>query len=150
MKAIFAVDSANGIGKNGSLPWPKNKEDFAWFRQHTLGQTVIMGRNTWDDPLFPKPLPNRTNIVVTSRPVDVPGVIVVSSIGDASIPQDAIVIGGAGLITSMLDRIDTIYLTRFAGNYNCDVILDLDRILLDFHLVEQRAGSEITFEIWKR
>ena len=70
MKAIFAVDANFGIGKNGTLPWPKNKDDFAWFREHTLGKTIVMGRRTWDDPAFPKPLPKRTNVVVTSSPID--------------------------------------------------------------------------------
>lgn len=148
MKAIFAVDTRNGIGKGGSLPWPKNKEDFAWFKQHTLGKTVVMGRNTWDDPAFPKPLPNRTNIVVTSKPIEVEHVITVSSINDASIPDDAFVIGGANLIKSFADRLDVIYITRFNKDYDCDVFVDLGHLLNNFTIVESKATGELIFETW--
>jgi dihydrofolate reductase len=148
MKAIFAIDAAGGIGKQGTLPWPKNKQDFAWFKEHTLGQTIVMGRRTWDDPAFPKPLPNRTNIVITSSPIDIDGVTVVQSIHD--VPADAVVIGGAGLIQTVIDRVDTIYLTRFPDDYECDVKLDIDAILENFTVVEGLVGKNIIFEIWKR
>lgn len=148
MKAIFAVDANFGIGKNGTLPWPKNKDDFAWFREHTLGKTIVMGRRTWDDPAFPKPLPKRTNIVVTSRPIDIGGVITVNDLGD--IPEDAVVIGGSNLINSLADRIDTIYLTRFDKDYGCDVFVDLTKLLDNFTIVECRVLDNLIFEVWNR
>lgn len=148
MKAIFAVDANFGIGKNGTLPWPKNKDDFAWFREHTLGKTIVMGRRTWDDPAFPKPLPKRTNIVVTSRPIDIEGVITVNDLGD--IPEDAVVIGGSNLINSLADRIDTIYLTRFDKDYGCDVFVDLTKLLDNFTIVECRVLDSLIFEVWNR
>ena len=148
MKAIFAVDANFGIGKNGTLPWPKNKDDFAWFREHTLGKTIVMGRRTWDDPAFPKPLPKRTNIVVTSRPIDIGGVITVNDLGD--IPEDAVVIGGSNLINSLADRIDTIYLTRFDKDYGCDVFVDLTKLLDNFTIVECRVLDSLIFEVWNR
>jgi len=148
MKAIFAVDANFGIGKNGTLPWPKNKDDFAWFREHTLGKTIVMGRRTWDDPAFPKPLPKRTNIVVTSRPIDIEGVITVNDLGD--IPEDAVVIGGSNLINSLADRIDTIYLTRFDKDYGCDVFVDLTKLLDNFTIVECRVLDNLIFEVWNR
>ena len=148
MKAIFAVDANFGIGKNGTLPWPKNKDDFAWFREHTLGKTIVMGRRTWDDPAFPKPLPNRTNIFVTSRPIDIEGVITVNDLGD--IPEDAVVIGGSNLINSLADRIDTIYLTRFDKDYGCDVFVDLTKLLDNFTIVECRVLDNLIFEVWNR
>lgn len=148
MKAIFAVDAKYGIGKNGTLPWPKNKDDFAWFREHTMGKTVVMGRNTWDDPAFPKPLPKRTNIVVTSKHIDIDGVITTNDI--ASIPDDSIVIGGSTLINSLSDKIDTIYLTRFNLDYKCDVFVDIDKLLDDFAVVESKVIGDLIFEVWKR
>ena len=71
ISAIFAMDENYGIGLNGSLPWPKNSKDFRWFKSNTINSTVVMGRNTWDDPMMPKPLPNRKNIVITSRKMNV-------------------------------------------------------------------------------
>lgn len=148
MKAIFAIDAQGGIGRKGTLPWPKSKQDFAWFKKHTLGQTVVMGHRTWDDPAFPKPLPDRTNIVITSSPIDIGGVTVVQSICD--IPADAVIIGGAGLIQSVIDQIDTIYLTRFPDDYDCDIKLDIDKILENFTVVNGLVSKNITFEIWKK
>lgn len=148
MKAIFAVDAKHGIGKNGTLPWPKNKDDFAWFREHTIGKTVVMGRNTWDDPAFPKPLPKRTNIVVTSKPIDVPGVITTKDIG--SIPNDAVVIGGSNLISSLSDKLETIYITRFNLDYGCDVFVDLNDLLDEFTVVESKVVGDLIFEVWQR
>ena len=148
MKAIFAVDTRNGIGKNGTLPWPKSKEDFAWFKQHTMGKTVVMGRNTWDDPAFPKPLPKRTNIVVTSRPIDIAGVIAVDSLDNPAIPDDAFVIGGANLIKSFADKLDVIYITRFNKDYDCDVFVDLEQLLDNFTIIESKVSGELIFETW--
>jgi dihydrofolate reductase len=61
--------AANGvIGANGTLPW-RLPEDLAHFRRTTIGAPVIMGRKSWDSlpPKF-RPLPGRTNIVVTRQP----------------------------------------------------------------------------------
>ena len=66
IRAILAHDSQWGIGKNGDLPWPKNSEDLKWFKECTTGCTVMMGRGTWESLKF-KPLPNRTNAIVTSQ-----------------------------------------------------------------------------------
>ncbi len=60
---IVAVARNRVIGNEGRLPW-RIPEDMRWFRQHTLGKPVVMGRKTWES--LPKaPLPGRTNIVVT-------------------------------------------------------------------------------------
>ena len=68
--ALIYARAANGvIGKDGTMPWHL-PEDMAHFKQLTQGAPVIMGRKTWDSlpPRF-RPLPGRTNIVV-SRQVD--------------------------------------------------------------------------------
>ena len=48
MKAILAADTDWGIGKDGTMPWPHNSDDLAWFKECTIDSTVIMGRKTWD------------------------------------------------------------------------------------------------------
>lgn len=66
---LIYARAANGvIGINGALPWHL-PEDLAHFKRTTLGCPVIMGRKTWDSlpPKF-RPLPGRTNIVVTRQP----------------------------------------------------------------------------------
>jgi dihydrofolate reductase len=68
--SILAATNLGGIGNRGTLPWPKHTQDMIWFKEHTENQIVVMGRNTWDDPKMPKPLPNRINYVVSGRHVD--------------------------------------------------------------------------------
>lgn len=60
---IWAQDKYGGIGKNGKLPWHIS-EDLKHFKALTLNSTIIMGRKTWDS-LPIKPLPNRTNIILS-------------------------------------------------------------------------------------
>ena len=62
---IFARANGGVIGKDNAMPWHL-PEDLAHFKQLTLGQSVIMGRRTWDSipPKF-RPLPGRRNIVLT-------------------------------------------------------------------------------------
>ena len=65
---IFARANGGVIGKNNALPWHL-PEDLAHFKRTTLGQPVIMGRKTWDSlPERFRPLPGRTNVVVTRQP----------------------------------------------------------------------------------
>ena len=66
MIIIVACDLANGIGFQGQLPWQKLSKDLSHFKNLTMGNTVLMGRKTWDSiPLKFKPLTNRLNIVLT-------------------------------------------------------------------------------------
>lgn len=127
IRAIFACDSTGGIGKKGTIPWPKNVEDLRWFRENTMGEIVIMGRKSWDDPMMPKPLPNRYNIVVSDRAVfDGPNMILKRSEVDkylklfTDIEKDVWIIGGARLLSSTLHLCDEIWLSRISGDYNCD------------------------------
>lgn len=62
--AIFARDVLGGMGHKGGLPWD-SRDDLAWFKSHTVGSVVIMGRKTFES-LGKKALPGRHNIVVSS------------------------------------------------------------------------------------
>lgn len=83
---IWAQTVDGVIGRDGSMPWHL-PEDLAHFKRTTQGHPVIMGRRTWES--FPekyRPLPGRTNIVVSRQepdPVNYPGAVVVSSLDDA-------------------------------------------------------------------
>jgi dihydrofolate reductase len=68
MEIIVAIENDWGIGYNGNLLC-SIREDMEHFVEKTTGKTVIMGRNTYEK-LRKKPLPNRTNIVLTSRPIE--------------------------------------------------------------------------------
>lgn len=68
LRMIWAQANNGLIGKDGDMPWHL-PEDLAHFKACTQGHTVLMGRKTWDSlpPRF-KPLPNRTNLVLTRQP----------------------------------------------------------------------------------
>ena len=70
---MLACDNEGGVSKNGTIPWPKNKKDLGWFKKNTTNNVVVMGSKTWADPLMPWPLPNRINVLATSRETDYPG-----------------------------------------------------------------------------
>jgi len=65
LKAIAAMSLNRVIGAGNKIPWHL-PEDFKWFKRLTIGHFVLMGRKTFES--LGKPLPNRTNIVVTRRP----------------------------------------------------------------------------------
>jgi dihydrofolate reductase len=131
IKAIMAVDSKMGIGKNGTLPWPANKEDLRHFKNQTDGHIVVMGSNTWKDPCFPAPLKNRENYVITSKPDDFDSVEVLGSNFkdklielDRNSDKDVWIIGGSTIITQCSELIEEFQLTVIPGDFNCDVFLN--------------------------
>ena len=67
MNLIAAADAAFGIGNKGKL-LISIPEDMKYFRAHTVGKTVIMGRKTLESFPNKKPLPDRRNIVLTRNP----------------------------------------------------------------------------------
>lgn len=156
--SILAATSLGGIGNRGTLPWPKHREDLAWFKEHTTNQIVVMGRNTWDDPMMPKPLPNRINCVVSNNII--PGYNVRRLHGDVTSEVDLLakafpnrnvfIIGGRQLYESTNDLVDRVYLTRMKGNFWCDTRINLDRYLNCFRIKSVRPGENCSYEIWDR
>lgn len=157
--AIFAVDEAGGIGNDGRLPWPHNKDDMTWFRETTRGQVVVMGRKTWDSPDLPKPLPNRDNIVFTNEFTDdleyigveqVRGHVsnALRSIEKSSKKKTVFVIGGANLLKQAKPVIGKVYLTRIPGEYTCDTFIDLEDFLDGFELVDTVNHGSCVVEVY--
>lgn len=157
VNAILAHDDKYGIGKGGQLPWPHNPADMKWFRECTTGHIVIMGRKTWES-LGSKKLPNRTNIVVTrSRISGSPDGVYY---GDMSSLVNVLkkdypdlkiwFIGGADIYRQALPHCDNVYVTRFPGDYGCDVFMPLSSHLADYVEVAKKEQCGLTFSIWKR
>ena len=102
------------IGIENRLPW-KLPADMKWFRQHTLGKPIVMGRKTFES-FGAKPLPERHNIVISRNPdYAAPGASVVGSIEEAiavagEVPE-LMIIGGASFYAQMLPQADCLYLT---------------------------------------
>lgn len=109
LSLIWAQAHDRVIGFEGGMPWHV-PEDLAHFKELTLGDTVVMGRKTWDalDPRF-KPLPGRRNVVVTRDPQwAAAGAEVVH---DLTL-DDGWVIGGAELFAATIDRADRLEVTE--------------------------------------
>lgn len=154
IRAIFAADKLDGLGFRGTLPWPHNKHDLAWFKSCTDGDVVVMGRKTWDDPKMPKPLPNRINIVVTNRP-DVKRATYATTLEKLpkileAYKQDKWIIGGSSLFNNTKHLCEEIWISRIAGSYYCDV--KLENYKDDFYLwqVHRYNDLDLTIEKWKR
>ena len=120
------------IGRGGDLPW-RLKTDLANFRATTMGKPVIMGRKTWDS-LPRKPLPGRTNIVLTrDGSFQAKGALVCDDFSEAvqiarEQAQDdgaaeVCVIGGASLFELALPKAQRVYLTEVEAEVEGDVTL---------------------------
>jgi dihydrofolate reductase len=118
---LIAAVAENGvIGRDGAMPW-RLKSDMAHFRALTMGKPVVMGRKTWLS-LHVKPLPGRTNIVVSRNPAfAAPGVLVARSVesaleaarGDAlRRGSDIMVLGGADIYAQAMPLADRLEITE--------------------------------------
>ncbi len=116
VSAIAAVARNGVIGHNNEIPWYL-PADLAYFKQTTLGHCVIMGRNSFRS--IGRPLPKRTNIVITRDPFFVAeGVLVAHSVEEAldlalDIGEtEAFIIGGGDIYRESMDVWDRLYLTE--------------------------------------
>ena len=123
---IVAAASNGVIGRDNAMPW-RLPEDLAHFKRLTLGHPVIMGRKTYESILaaLGKPLPGRTNIVVTRQAAfAAPGCIVAASVDAAFAAargaEAIFVIGGAEIYRLALERADRVYLTRIDAPFEGD------------------------------
>lgn len=128
---LIYARAANGvIGKDNAMPWHL-PEDLAHFKQLTQGCAVVMGRKTWDSlPARFRPLPGRTNIVVTRqadwRPAPASDqVLRAASLEEAleqgqQISQDVWVMGGAQIYAQALPLAHTVEVTEIGRDYEGD------------------------------
>jgi dihydrofolate reductase len=138
MEIVFVVAIAeNGvIGAGNAMPW-RLKSDMARFKALTIGKPVIMGRKTFES-LPRRPLPRRTNIVITrDAAYRANGAIVTTSAADAdavalgdalrrSVTEIA-VIGGAEIFRQWLDRANRLEITEVHARPEGDTHFDIDK-----------------------
>lgn len=128
LSMIVAVAENGVIGRNNALPWYL-PNDLKYFKQTTMGKPVIMGRKTYES--IGKPLPGRTNIVITRQADYQPeGVKVVNSVEAArelaeSVclidgQEEAMIMGGAEIYTVALPHTDRLYLTEVHADVEGD------------------------------
>ncbi len=121
---IVAVDETRAIGKDNRLLW-HIPEDLKRFKALTTGHAVIMGENTYYS--IGRPLPNRTNIVVTlNQKLELPGCFVAHSLDEAFTlareheTEEVFIIGGASMYKQCLPLTERLYLTLVQGTHEAD------------------------------
>ncbi len=156
---IAAAGENNELGKDNDLLWHL-PDDFKRFKQLTTGHYIIMGRKTFET--FPKPLPNRTHLVITrNKDYKKEGAVVVHSMEEALkiSKNDAqpFIIGGGEIYKMGLPFADKIELTRVNETFD-----NADTFFPEFSTEEWQLVSEIehgkdekhnfsfTYETWVR
>jgi dihydrofolate reductase len=141
---IVAMDTKRGIGKNNALMWQIPGE-LPRFKKITMGHPIIMGRKTYES--IGRPLPGRTNIVITrdtSKTIE--GCILASSleeaiaVGEKSEGSDELfIIGGGQIFEKALSLTDRLYVTLVQGDFGADVFFPEYR---KFRKVVAKEGHE--------
>ena len=122
MVSIIVAVAQNGtIGDKNALLWHIS-EDLRFFKRTTSGHPVIMGRKTYES--LGRPLPNRTNVVISRTAEHIEGCTIARSLEEAiamfPADEEVFIIGGAQIYALALDVADRFYLTRVEHDYEGD------------------------------
>jgi dihydrofolate reductase len=151
---IAAASENNALGKDNQLLWHL-PEDFKRFKTLTSGHYIVMGRKTFES--FPKPLPNRTHIIITRQnDYQAPeGCVVVSSLEKAMelcpANEEAFVIGGGEIYKQAINVVDKIDVTRVHTSIDADTFFpEIDTniwklVFEEFHAKDDRHDYDFTF-----
>ena len=148
-RAIAAMAENRVIGNQNTIPWHL-PEDFKWFKKTTMGQTLLMGRKTFDS--IGRPLPGRQTIILSRSQLFIPNTITVQAIDsiETVATSDTIwIAGGAEIYHLMLPKCSDLYLTRvhlkpegdtffpeFENSFTLDSVLE--------------SNAEFSIEHWKK
>ena len=128
---IFASDRQYAIGFQNGLPWKGYPEDMEWFKQNTMGKVVVMGRKTYESlPERFRPLPGRTNVVLTSNTETFIDAIVSPSV-EAVLERfkdekEIVIIGGGEVYKSFAPYITKVYQTHIPGFHDNDIRMEVE------------------------
>ncbi len=160
VSAILAMSKNRVIGKDNKIPWHLTA-DLKYFKRTTLNHHIIMGRKTFLS--IGKPLPKRTNIVLTRNPFFVASnIIATSSIDEAlSIAQnneetEVFIIGGGEIYRQSMPYWDKVYITLIDLEVEGDVFFpELDKnewqlISEDPHEADEKNEYNYTFLVYER
>ncbi|WP_333599796.1 dihydrofolate reductase [Flavobacterium sp.] len=155
---IAAVAENNALGKDNQLLWHL-PEDFKRFKKLTTGHYIIMGRKTFES--FPKPLPNRTHVIITRQQDYAPAdCIVVNSLQEAitvcPMDEEVFVIGGGEIYKQSIEMADKIDITKVHHSFDADTFfpeIDLGQWQLafeEFHPKDEKHTFDFTFQTYIR
>ena len=156
---IVAVSENNVIGKDNDLVW-NLPDDMNFFKKTTIGHFVIMGRKNYESiPEKFRPLPNRTNVIITRQTnFQAKDCLVVNDINQAlnlaknAQEQEAFIIGGGQIYLLALqnDLVDRIYLTRIHDEFEGDTFFpelseQWKEVHRQWHPADEKHNSSFSF-----
>lgn len=158
--AMIAGVAENGvIGNDQTIPW-RVPSDMAFFKRMTTGKPIVMGRKQFDT--VGRPLPNRTNIVVTRQQGYQPdGVLVFHdldvavqkaiAVAEADGIDEIMIIGGGNLYAQLMDRADRLYISHIDLSPQGDVvfptIVEADWVVVDLPEITPSPKDEATYRV---
>jgi dihydrofolate reductase len=151
LNIIVAMTASRVIGRDGRMPWHL-PEDLKLFRTLTTGNTVIMGRKTYQS--MGRPLPRRNNIIVSSTLGPVPGAEVCADLASAlraaeTLGRPAYFMGGSGIYREALPLAEFLHVSWVESDYDGDTRFprfDLSR----WREVEQRRHPGFRYVLYQR
>ncbi len=148
MNMIVAADKNWGIGKDGQL-LTHLSGDLKYFKERTMGKAVVMGRKTLESLPGGRPLPGRTNIVLTANPdYKKEDCVIVHNKEElcekcAEFPADGIMIlGGATLYNELMEQCDSLFITKIYEEFEADAFIKNADELPDYKVVWQSEMQE--------
>ena len=159
---IAAMSHNRVIGRDNDLPW-KLPDDMKFFQRTTKGHVVIMGRKNYDSlPPSYKPLPNRTNVILTrQKGYEAEDCVVFDNLDSAlnfsrkEGEQEAFVIGGGQVYEQAIAKSDRIYLTEIKAEIDGDTFFpkfgaDWKEISREHHSADERHQYAFDFVIYEK
>ena len=160
ISAIVAVAKNNVIGKDNDIPWYL-PADLKYFKKTTLNHHIIMGRNCYES--IGKPLPKRTNVVLTRNPFFIisncyvtNSIVEALEIANNNGEEEAFIIGGAQIYEQSMDTWDKLYLTEVDLEVEGDVIFpeinfdEWELISEEAHQADEKNEYDYTFKVFQR
>jgi len=155
---IAAVAENNALGKENQLLWHL-PDDFKRFKTLTSGHYIIMGRKTFES--FPKPLPNRTHVIISRQANYQPeGCIVVNSLEQAIAvcpkTEEVFIIGGGEIYRQSIAVADKLDLTKVHATFEADTHfpeIDLSQwqlVFEEYHPKDERHDYAFTFQTYSK
>ena len=148
MNMIVAADKNWGIGKDGQL-LTHLSGDLKYFKERTMGKAVVMVRKTLESLPGGRPLPGRTNIVLTANPdYKKEDCVIVHNKEElcekcAEFPADGVmIIGGAPLYNELMEQCDSLFITKIYEEFEADAFIKNADELPDYKVVWQSEMQE--------
>ena len=155
---IAAVSENNALGKDNDLVWHL-PDDFKRFKQLTSGHYIVMGRKTFES--FPKPLPNRTHVIVSRQKNYAPqGCLLASSLQEAiqlcPTNEDTFIIGGGEIYKQSMAFADVLEITRVHHTFDADTFFpEIDSTIWEltteeFHPKDEKHNYSFTYQTYHK